>query len=595
MSTQQPRDARASVRRAGDIARRYGREAAADRALVLFDAPFRTGTVVVIGEIKRGNSSLINGLLGHRDLLPVDVLTCTSAPIRLALTEGDRAPTAELVWGGRREAVSVADLPRWVTPHAPGDVELPSAAELTVSCPTLAGITLVDTPGVGGLDENTVTAALQEARNAGLLLMVCDASTPITRPEMDILARARDTVAGVIVAVTKTDKNVRRWRQIVADDRRLLREHLGGDIPVIGVSSLRALDAAEQSDPARRAEIAERSGITALQAAIRGLLAEPASLGERAALESMTATLRPIREGVGRDIRLYEGVSEAAAELERERAELEKFREQAAEWEPLFQRDIAVTRNQITDALDRDLEELKNNWGNRINSDGLRVLRTKSQVFTSQITLELEALMERTVGELIAAVTGHAEELFPDHPELVQGITAEALASIAPAEITGRDVEKKTKDLLDPSMVMMGMVGAGMLTAIIPVAPLAGATWIGVNMAWRAMRNGKQHLITWTRETTANMRVSTTRMLDTIIATARTSIMLQLRAQQRQRQRELQQRVEEARAAARESAEQRRERAARLRRNAEIIDATITELEAHLAAVPAAAPPGGQA
>ena len=183
---------------------------------------------------------------------------------------------ARLVRGTEHDPIEPEDLKNWVTQEAvdainraPKDskevASLPSAAELLVPYDGLGKVTIIDTPGVGGLDEHAVSASLAEARNAGVLLMVCDASTPITAPEMDILRRAREQVGSVIVAVTKTDKNVRRWRSIVADDQRLIAEHLGLDIPVIGVSSLRALDAAETASPEKRAKIEQRCGIAELR------------------------------------------------------------------------------------------------------------------------------------------------------------------------------------------------------------------------------------------------------------------------------------------------------------------------------------------
>lgn len=586
-----PRDARGSVTRAADIARRYGREAAADHAVALLDAPFRAGTVVVVGEVKRGKSSLINGLVGRRDLLPVDVLTCTSAPIRVRIggaEAGVDKPEVVLVRGGRREPVPLEEMAQWVTNGAvgvidpDGESEPPSAAEITLGDAPLPGVTIVDTPGVGGLDEHAVKAAMGEASHAGLLLMVCDASTPITAPEMEILATARQNVGGVLVAVTKTDKNVRRWRAIVEDDRRLIREHLGADVPVVGVSSLRAVDAAELTDPRRRTEIEERSGIADLRREITRLLSDPETIGRRAALDASVHTLRSILSTVESDIRLYDGTSDAVLELETEKAELENIRENSSEWEQRFQRDISLTRNAITEALDRDLDDLRNDWTRRINSDGLRVLRSKPQVFTSQIEVDLLAIMESRVGELVAEITRHARELFPDNPELSAEITARAVASIAPPEVVSREVDKKTKDLADPQMLVMGVMGAGMLAALIPIGLIAGPTWVGINAAYRAMRNGKQHLITWLRETSNTARMSTTRMFDTIITSARTEIMMNFRANLRTRQKELQARVQEAQKAARESESERKDRLTRLRRNAEIIESTITELTAHL-------------
>ena len=584
-----------SVTRAADIARRYGQDSAADRAVQMLNATFRAGTVVVMGEVKRGKSSLVNALIAQPDLLPVDVLTCTSAPILLSVShDGPVVPQVTLVRGTEREMILATELARWVTVDGVGSLQgntnagleeaqdPPSSAEISVRYPDMDGITVVDTPGVGGLDKRAVTAALQEARHAGVLLMVCDASTPITAPEMDILRQAHDSVGGVIVAVTKTDKNTRRWRAIVEDNKRLISSHMGIDVPVVGVSSLRALDAARCIDPARRAELERRSGIAQLRSQLRAQLRQPAAMGQRAALQSITTTLTGIAKTVRDDIRLLAESSTAVEQLEAEKTTLERLREESSEFEQRFQRDLAVARTRVTERLDKALEEVRHEWTQQINADSLRVLRSKPQVFTSQIETELAVVMEDTVGAMVEEISELASALFPDRQELIAEIMGTTVASLTPAEVSGHEVEKKTKDIIDPSVLMMGMIGSGALAAIIPVAPLAGAVWVGVNLGYRAMRNGKQHLITWLRETTASVRTATTRMLDTLITTARTDVMLRYRADLRTKIKELHGRIDQAREAARESEGERQERSARLTRNVQIIEATIAELGRHL-------------
>ncbi|WP_311143744.1 dynamin family protein [Corynebacterium durum] len=584
-----------SVTRAADIARRYGQDSAADRAVQMLNATFRAGTVVVMGEVKRGKSSLVNALIAQPDLLPVDVLTCTSAPIRVAVShDGPVVPQVTLVRGTEREMILATELARWVTVDGVGSLQgntnagleeaqdPPSSAEIAVRYPDMDGVTVVDTPGVGGLDKRAVTAALQEARHAGVLLMVCDASTPITAPEMDILRQAHDSVGGVIVAVTKTDKNTRRWRAIVEDNKRLISSHMGIDVPVVGVSSLRALDAARCIDPARRAELERRSGIAQLRSQLRAQLRQPAAMGQRAALQSITTTLTGIAKTVRDDIRLLAESSTAVEQLEAEKTTLERLREESSEFEQRFQRDLAVARTRVTEGLDKALEKVRHEWTQQINADSLRVLRSKPQVFTSQIETELAVVMEDTVGAMVEEISKLASALFPDRQELIAEIMGTTVASLTPAEVSGHEVEKKTKDIIDPSVLMMGMIGSGALAAIIPVAPLAGAVWVGVNLGYRAMRNGKQHLITWLRETTASVRTATTRMLDTLITTARTDVMLRYRADLRTKIKELHGRIDQAREAARESEGERQERSARLTRNVQIIEATIAELGQHL-------------
>lgn len=591
--TAPPRDARASVQRASEIAQKFGFTNQAAHARSIMDAEFREGTVVVVGEIKRGKSSLVNALVGQRELLPVDVLMCTSAPIRVLTNSGiGPAPIVSLVRGEDKEVIPADDLKNWVTHQAAQDRdrelarggegrELPSAAEIQVDFDGLGSLTIIDTPGVGGLDEHAVSAALTEARHAGVLLMVCDASTPITAPEMDILRTARERVGSVIVAVTKTDKNVRRWRSIVEDNKRLIRTHLGIDIPVIGVSSLRAQDAAELSDPARREVIEQRCGIADLRRHILAELQGSAQLGVRTAVDSMIVTMGQIVKDIDQDLELHSGASDAVAKLEDERAKLEKFREETGNWEQVFQRDISLARNRISGDLDRDLEKLRDEWTNYINASGMKILRQKSQVFSSQIELQFRAIIENSINAILAEVEKSARELLHDE-QATRTVMEQVVASLLPPELVVREVDKKTKDLVDPTILTMGVMGGGMLAPFtLGLAPLAAGLWIGVNLGFKAMRNGKQHLITWLRETQGNARGTAMRMIDHIITTARTEILMEHRRFLRAEQKRIQTKIEEARRIAQESETERKNRIARMTKNREIVQSTINELQTH--------------
>ncbi len=52
------------------------------------------------------------------------------------------------------------------------------------------GITLVDTPGVGGLNAAHAAATLAFLPSADALIFVTDASAELSRPELDFLASA---------------------------------------------------------------------------------------------------------------------------------------------------------------------------------------------------------------------------------------------------------------------------------------------------------------------------------------------------------------------------------------------------------------------
>ncbi|UOG23799.1 hypothetical protein MTX80_23045 (plasmid) [Gordonia amicalis] len=118
------------------------------------------------------------------------------------------------------------------------------------------------------MDPGLAQLASESTQQACVLVLVCDASAPITAPEMEFVREASATVDALVLAVTKTDKHLGRWRQIVEENARLISHHLGREVPVIGVSSLLAVIAADTTDPQLQHRLEVDSGITALREAI---------------------------------------------------------------------------------------------------------------------------------------------------------------------------------------------------------------------------------------------------------------------------------------------------------------------------------------
>ncbi|OFU52422.1 dynamin family protein [Corynebacterium sp. HMSC11E11] len=568
---------------------RYGHADAAEAIRRTWADTTLRGTVVVVGEVKRGKSSVINAIAGARDLLPVDVDVCTSVPVQV-LRSDENTEVIDLNFGDYVERAPLSELREWTTMNGarvsdPDTPELPTGVTVRVAGDHVPRALFIDTPGAGGLDREAIDIALERARGAGVLLMVCDATTPITAPEMDILARAAQAAGSVVVAVTKTDKNLRRWRAIVDDDRRLIREHLGRDVPVIGVSSLRAVDAAEMADPDRRARVEKTSGVAELRAHIAAEMARGALLSKVAALSMAESALEGVAASIDADIAAVDRAEEVVPELEARREELRRLRDHGQEWEQILSRNISVARQSIMANFDAEMDRIREHWIRTINNSGMKVLRSKPQVFTSRIEEELSAAAEATVNRQLEVLRREANALFGDDHEW-EAMAGAALLSIAPGGAgDGRhSVASKTENLLDPSMLTLGIISGpaiasagggalaamGLATIALPAAVIGGG-WLGVNMAYRAMRNGKQHLVTWTRETVAALRMSVNRNIDTLVTTVRTEIVLRYRSRLRREGDELKRRIEDARATARASEEERRQTLARLNRNKEIV------------------------
>jgi len=235
--------------------------------------------VVVVGETKRGKSSLVNALLGAPDLSPVDAQVATGC--YLVFRHGGQTTARALLPGTDRPVpVPVEALRQWAT--APEDLPdgqpPPRMIEVTHPAPLLTNLALVDTPGVGGLVAAHGEIALAAVREATALLFVVDASAPFTQPELDFLRRASESVDLVLFALTKTDAS-RGWRQVLEDDRALLARHAprfaGADF--LPVSARLAEQAAAVPDPALATMLRTESQVVALQLALQTRVAAKAT------------------------------------------------------------------------------------------------------------------------------------------------------------------------------------------------------------------------------------------------------------------------------------------------------------------------------
>lgn len=147
----------------------------------------------------------------------------------------------------------------------PGNTKNIVAAEVSLPRKLLAGgLTIVDSPGVGGLGSTHTLTTLTALPSAHAMVFVTDASQEFTEPEMRFLRQAMRINPNVLCVLSKTDLYP-SWRQIADLDRRHLAD-VGPDIPLFPVSSELRLHAARLQDPP---ELNTESGFPALIAHLR--------------------------------------------------------------------------------------------------------------------------------------------------------------------------------------------------------------------------------------------------------------------------------------------------------------------------------------
>jgi GTP-binding protein EngB required for normal cell division len=344
------------------LARDADRGDLAERAVDARRRAARTDTVVcVVGEFKNGKSALINAVLGTQ-VCPVDDDLATSAVT--VVRYGDPA-SAEV---HRRDGVdrviesidpeAIAD---WAQ-EAPSrerrrDVEL---VEVRVPSPLLtSGLTLVDTPGVGGLNAGHAAATLAFLPSADALVFVTDASAELSAAELEFLASARSAGPPVLVALTKTDMYP-AWRRILDIDAGRLAAMGVGEQPFALSSVLRL----------RPDEVGDESGYGAFTEALRGDVVERA---RAVSVASATADLRwvlgQVREPLAAERSALADPAAArglAEDLGAARQRLADLKRADAAWSARLDDEFGALRTRVSFAFEREMRTVLRDAQNEI-------------------------------------------------------------------------------------------------------------------------------------------------------------------------------------------------------------------------------------
>ncbi|GID92498.1 dynamin family protein [Amorphoplanes digitatis] len=307
--------------------------------------------VAVVGEFKQGKSTLVNALL-RTDICPVDADIVTAVPTVLRFGTPPSVTLQIPAEDGTVNPVGVpfGDLRRHVTEGAPvaeGEAA-PRSVEVRLDRRLLgAGLSFIDTPGVGGLDSAQGNLTLAALATAGAALFVTDASQELTAPEVDFLRRTLDRCPNVCCVVTKTDLHG-EWRRIVELNAGHLAKQ-GLDVPIIAVSSFLRLRAQARDST----ELNTESGFPRLVELLRRDVLGAAREGMRAAARAELAfVVGQLRERVAAEQAAAASPAAAAAITDRY-AERRRRAQTLGSWQTVLGDGI----QDLTADVDHDLRE----------------------------------------------------------------------------------------------------------------------------------------------------------------------------------------------------------------------------------------------
>ncbi len=235
--------------------------------------------LAVLGQFKRGKSTLLNALLGE-PILPSAIVPVTSVPTFLSWGP---SPNVRVVFqDGRTEelmpegASGMAHLlKRYVTEDGNPKNRL-GVAQVDVWHPApilRRGVVLIDTPGIGSTFVHNTDATLAFISQCDAALFMVSADPPITQAEVEFLGAVRANVARLFFVLNKVDYLMEQDRQAAVDFlKRVLREQAGmdRDLPIFPISARQGLEARLRGDEA----LWRTSGLGALDEHLSRFLAE---------------------------------------------------------------------------------------------------------------------------------------------------------------------------------------------------------------------------------------------------------------------------------------------------------------------------------
>ncbi|WP_448809650.1 dynamin family protein [Agromyces bauzanensis] len=297
--------------------------------------------VIVVGEFKQGKSQLVNGLV-NAPVCPVDDDIATAVPTSVrhgdtpaAFVLAQRASGGTVESGARveRREVAPTELANYVSERAaPASDRQVTGAEVFLPRKLLrGGLTLIDSPGVGGLTSAHALTTLATLPSAHAMLFVSDASQEYTEPEIQFLRHAMRITPNVACVLTKTDMYP-QWHQVEELDRAHLRV-IDPDIPLFPVSSHLRLTAVEASDPELNAE----SGFPALVSYLRkDIVGKAELLQRRSTANDLLSTSEHVRLAIDAELGALENpekTPEIVARLEATKGRADELRRLSSRWQ----------------------------------------------------------------------------------------------------------------------------------------------------------------------------------------------------------------------------------------------------------------------
>lgn len=479
----------------------------------------RPSTIVcVVGEFKKGKSSLVNGVLGM-DVCPVDDDLATSV-ITLVRFGEEPSAVARLRRGDQvvSEKIAVEDVGTFVSEQGnPGNEQSVDRVDIAVPASVLKnGLSIVDTPGMGGLGAGHAAATLAFLPFADGLVFVSDASAELSQPEVDFLRQAKQLCPTVMLVLTKTDLYP-EWRRI-ADLNKGHLARAGFELPHVSISNTlrhHALDLRER-------ELNDKSGYPVVIRTLDQDVVRPArqnaAVRSRADITDVVGQVRTTLSTERAVLADPKRLKSTLKSLEETRSRLDNLRGPGARWTVLVgdrtadltsttSHDFRAAMRAVSRNFDEQIEELTTGeqW------DALaRDLQTQVAQVVADVFMKVSSSHQEIRDEVIA--------LLADENLKLSSFEGDDDESIDVAEFwTGKAFDANKESVFKTALTTVrggygGMAMLGMLSGFLPKAAVALLHLNPVSLGIGAIFGGLQFLDDRKRTLTTRRQAARTQL-----------------------------------------------------------------------------------
>ncbi len=197
--------------------------------------------LVVLGQFKRGKTSLINALLGA-EILPTAIVPLTS--IATILKYGETLNIKVYFHDGRVTDIEPAALSQYVTEkgNPKNEKEVQEVIIAYTSTYLKDGVRLIDTPGVGSVYEHNTDVAYQYLPKSDAALFLLSVDQPVSKAELNFLKDVKEYSHRIFFLQNKADYvGLEDLNESISFSRTIIEESMGGEVKIFPLSAKWAL------------------------------------------------------------------------------------------------------------------------------------------------------------------------------------------------------------------------------------------------------------------------------------------------------------------------------------------------------------------